>query len=148
MMPHHVSYQLAILGLLWLCVILHDVWPRQNVVSPQPSVQRAPPQGKHKRSNEPRPFAGLTQRPHCTLYEHGANHPEPQPPKRPAPMMPTNRRPCTIDTSLHFCPHAGCDYQGCNRLRVFRTATTAHLGREIGQEQWWRVGPSEKYVAR
>ncbi|HEY5865096.1 MAG TPA: hypothetical protein VI542_06020 [Candidatus Tectomicrobia bacterium] len=27
-------------------------------------------------------------------------------------MMPTNRRPCTIDTSLHFCPHAGCDYQG------------------------------------
>jgi len=41
MIPHHVSYQLAILGLLWLCVILQDVWPRQNVVSPQPSVQPA-----------------------------------------------------------------------------------------------------------
>lgn len=35
-----------------------------------------------------------------------------------------------------------------NRLHVFRTANTAHLGRGIGQEQWLRVGPSEKYVAR
>jgi IS1 family transposase len=27
-------------------------------------------------------------------------------------MSPTNRRPRTIDTSRHFCPHAGCDYRG------------------------------------
>jgi hypothetical protein len=27
-------------------------------------------------------------------------------------MPPTNRRPCAIDTSMHFCPHEGCDYQG------------------------------------
>ena len=27
-------------------------------------------------------------------------------------MPPTNRRPCAIDTSMHFCPHDGCDYQG------------------------------------
>jgi IS1 family transposase len=27
-------------------------------------------------------------------------------------MPPTNRRPCAIDTSSHFCPHAGCDYRG------------------------------------
>ena len=27
-------------------------------------------------------------------------------------MPPTNRRPRTIDTSTHFCPHAGCDYRG------------------------------------
>jgi hypothetical protein len=27
-------------------------------------------------------------------------------------MTPTNRRPREIDTSLHFCPHAGCDYGG------------------------------------
>jgi hypothetical protein len=38
--------------------------------------------------------------------------------------------------------------EGINQLRVFRTANTAHLGRGIGQEQWLRVGPSEKYVAR
>ncbi len=27
-------------------------------------------------------------------------------------MPPTNRRPREIDTSQHFCPHAGCDYWG------------------------------------
>jgi len=27
-------------------------------------------------------------------------------------MPPSNRRPCAIDTSMHFCPHAGCDYRG------------------------------------
>ncbi len=27
-------------------------------------------------------------------------------------MPPTNRRPCAIATSLHFCPHEGCDYRG------------------------------------
>jgi IS1 family transposase len=27
-------------------------------------------------------------------------------------MPSTNRRPCAIDTSRHFCPHWGCDYQG------------------------------------
>src|SRR5712691_4095281 len=55
---------------------------------------------------------GLTQRPHCALCEHDAHHPEPQPSRRPDPMAPTKRRPCAIDTSMHFCPHVGCDYQG------------------------------------
>jgi hypothetical protein len=27
-------------------------------------------------------------------------------------MSSTNRRPREVDTSLHFCPHAGCDYRG------------------------------------
>jgi IS1 family transposase len=27
-------------------------------------------------------------------------------------MPPTNRRPRTVDTSQHFCPHAGCDDRG------------------------------------
>ena len=35
-----------------------------------------------------------------------------------------------------------------NLLRVFRSAHTAHLGRGVGQEQWLRVRPSEKYAAR
>lgn len=34
----------------------------------------------------------------------------------PAP----NRRPCDIDTSMHFCPHAGCDYRGCLGLGNIR----------------------------
>jgi hypothetical protein len=28
-------------------------------------------------------------------------------------MASTNRRPRVVDTSLHFCPHNGCDYRGC-----------------------------------
>src|SRR5262249_16556671 len=31
---------------------------------------------------------------------------------RPEPMPPTHRRPRTIDTSQHFCPHGGCRYRG------------------------------------
>jgi hypothetical protein len=27
-------------------------------------------------------------------------------------MAPIHRRPRVIDTSRHFCPHAGCDYRG------------------------------------
>jgi IS1 family transposase len=27
-------------------------------------------------------------------------------------MPPTNRRPRMVDTSMHFCPHTGCDYRG------------------------------------
>jgi transposase-like protein len=46
------------------------------------------------------------------VCDHDANHPKPQPPRRPDPMPPTNRRPCAIDTSRHCCPHAGCDYRG------------------------------------
>src|SRR6266540_5810227 len=39
-------------------------------------------------------------------------------------------------------------FLGRNRLRVFRGATTAHLGRGVGQERWWCVGPSEKAMIR
>ena len=53
------------------------------------------------------------------------------------------------------CPHCHSDQVikggtlnlSYNRLRVFRSANTAHLGRGVGQERWLRVGPSEKYAA-
>jgi hypothetical protein len=31
---------------------------------------------------------------------------------RPDPLPPTHRRPRTVDTSKHFCPHTGCRYRG------------------------------------
>jgi hypothetical protein len=112
MMPHHVYYQLAILGLVWLCVILHYAWPSRYAPSPPRPAEPVPIMFKRKRSNEPTPFEGLTQKPHCAACEHDANHPTVPPPRRPDPMPPTHRRPRAIDTSRHFCPHAGCDYQG------------------------------------
>ena|SRR5215471_13498309 len=112
MIPHHVYYQLAVVGLLWLCVMLHYIWPSPDAVSPQPPGEPVPPQFKRKRAIEPTPFEGLTQRPHCAACEHDAVHSKPPPPSRPNPLPPTNRRPRVIDTSRHFCPHAGCRYRG------------------------------------
>src|SRR6266487_3025056 len=112
MIPHHVYYQLAIVGLLWLCVMLHYLGPTLGTVSPPPPTEPLSPKFKRKRTNDPKPFEGLTQRPHCAACERDAIHPHAPSPKRPEPMPPTNRRPCAIDTSQHFCPHAGCDYRG------------------------------------
>jgi hypothetical protein len=112
MIPHHVYYQLAVVGLLWLCVMLYAIWSSRGALSSPPLPQPVPPQGKRKRCNEPTPFEGLTQRPHCAACAHDATHPHAPPPLRPDPMPATHRRPCAIDTSMHFCPHAGCDYRG------------------------------------
>jgi IS1 family transposase len=35
-------------------------------------------------------------------------------------MLPTNRRPRTVDTSMHFCPHTACDYRGWLGLHNLR----------------------------
>ena len=111
MIPHHVYYQLAILGLLWLCVILHYAWPSRYAPSPPRPAEPVPIMCKRTRSTEPKPFEGLTHKPHCAACEHDANHPTVPPPRRPDPLPPTHRTRA-IDTSRHFCPHAGCDYQG------------------------------------
>jgi IS1 family transposase len=110
MIPHHFYYQLAVLGLLWLCVLLHLAWSSSDT-TPQtkPSMPITP---RRMRSHEPTPFAGLRHKPPCALCEQEAAHPHAPPPVPPAPMPPTHRRPRTVDTSGHFCPHTGCDYRG------------------------------------
>jgi hypothetical protein len=40
MIPHHMYYQFAILG---LCVILHYFWPSRSALSPQPLAEQIPP---------------------------------------------------------------------------------------------------------
>src|SRR5262244_2806248 len=112
MIPHLFYYHLVIWGLLWLCVMLHLTWPSRAAVSPPKPVEPEPIKPKRQHSSEPKPFAGLTQKPPCALCEHEAAHPTPPPPMRPAPMPPTHRRPRVVDTSRHFCPHATCDYRG------------------------------------
>jgi hypothetical protein len=112
MMPPLFFYQLALLGLLWLCVMLHLAWPSRGPVSSRRSVEpETSVKPRRKRSNAPKPFVGLTHKPPCVLCIHEASHP-PSPPPRPDPMSPTTRRPRQVDTSKHFCPHATCDYRG------------------------------------
>ena|SRR6266446_5780060 len=110
MIPHHVYYQMAVLGCLWLCVMLHYGWSKRSATAPQRPAEPIKP--KRNRSNEPKPCEGLTHKPHCVTCEHEATHPKAPPPVRPDPMPPTNRRPRVLDTSMHFCPHPGCTYRG------------------------------------
>ena len=110
MIPSLFFYQLTILGLLWLCVMLHSAWPSQCAAVQGTPVKPIKP--RRQRSKEPTPFAGLTHKPPCVLCEHEATHPKPPPPVPPAPVIVTKRRPRPVDTSMHFCPHPGCDYRG------------------------------------
>jgi IS1 family transposase len=110
MIPHQFYYQLVVLGLLWLVVMLHLAWPSPGVRTQTKLSTPIPP--RRKRSNDPQPFAGLTHKPPCALCAHEATHPHAPPPVSPEQMPPTHRRPRTVDTSMHFCPHAGCDYRG------------------------------------
>src|SRR3989442_2039700 len=110
MIPHQFYYQLVVLGLLWLCVMLHLAWPSQGVTTQTKPAKPLTP--RRKRSNDPKPFAGLTHKPPCALCAQEAAHPQARPPVPPEPMPPTPRRPRTVDTSRHFCPHAGCRYRG------------------------------------
>ena len=102
MIPHHVYYQFAILGLLWLYVILHSAWPSRCATSHPRPADPVPITCKRKRSNEPKPFEGLTHKPPCAACEHNANYPTVPPPRRPDPMPSTNRHPRTIDTSISW----------------------------------------------
>ena len=112
MVSHLFYYQLALLALVWLFLMLHVTWPKRGVTLPPASVQPEPLPPKHTRAYEPTPFEGLTHKPHCALCERDAAHPQAPLPVPPAPMSSTHRRPRQIDTSRHFCPHAGCDYRG------------------------------------
>ncbi len=105
-------YQFALLAIIWLFVILHLTGTTPAVPAAAASALPEPLKSKRQRANEPKPFEGLTQKPHCALCERDTTYPKALPPVLPDPMPPTNRRPREIDTSQHFCPHAGCDYQG------------------------------------
>jgi IS1 family transposase len=118
-MVSHLFYsQLALLALLWLFVMLHLSWPRRSETSPP--VPATPITPKRKRSTEPKAFEGLTHKPHCALCERETRETPPAPPQRPDPMPPTTRRPRTVDTSMHFCPHTDCDYRGWRGLGNLR----------------------------
>src|SRR5262249_34255170 len=71
-----------------------------------------PAQPKRPSTTEIKPFEGLTHKPHGVLGERDAAQPNAPAPVPPDPMPPTNRRPRKVDTSQHFCPHAGCRYRG------------------------------------
>src|SRR5712691_2988401 len=110
MMPDPLFYRLLLVGLVWLCLMLHVVWPydRATAGPTTPRPAKAPP----KRSSDLKPFPGLTRKPPCAACEQAHEH-VPQPPGCPPPrIVPTRGRPRQVETSRHFCPHPNCSYQG------------------------------------
>jgi hypothetical protein len=80
MVSHLFFYQLVLVALVWLCVILHWVWPSDSATACPRTREPTPP--RPKRHREPKPFAGLTTKPHCDACEH-TTAPRPQAPSTP-----------------------------------------------------------------
>src|SRR5712691_9606004 len=108
MIPQQFFYLMVVLGLLWICFMLHVVWPSRCPATQQSLVEPILP--PRKRFNEPKPFAGLTHKPPCAACEQAHAH-VPQPPGCPPPrIVPTRGRPRQVDTADHFCPDPHCRY--------------------------------------
>jgi IS1 family transposase len=120
MISHLFFYHLILLAMVWLFILLYLAGPGTTSVSPQRFVGLEPITPKRKRSAEPKPFAGLTHKPSCSLCESEGDPVRAPTPVRPAPMALIPRRPRVIDTSQHFCPHEGCDYRGWRGLGNLR----------------------------
>ena len=95
MIPHHVYDQLVLLVLLWLCIMLPHLWSSPSGGAPKTSTQSI----KRKRCREPKPFAGLTQKPHCALCDQETLHTAPASPLRPD-SMPVSYTHLTLPTIL------------------------------------------------
>src|SRR5262249_38941892 len=110
MVSHLFFYQLVLLGLLWLCCMLHAAWPSSHAAGVPRPPERIPP--SRKRPRVPKPFPGLTRQPHCEACAQAAV-PRPQAPCAPPPRIVSTRgRPRQVDTSSHFCPQPHCAYRG------------------------------------
>src|SRR6266446_4861858 len=107
MVSHLFFYQLVLVALVWLCVMLHVLWPSDPATCPTILPPLLP-----KRKREPQPFAGLTTKSPCDACEH-TTAPRPQAPAAPSPrLVPTRGRRRQVDTSTHFCPNPDCRYHG------------------------------------
>jgi hypothetical protein len=111
MISHLFFYQLMVLGLLWLCVMLHYAWPNECTGGDQKPSKPLPP--PCKRSSDPKPFPGCTRKPCCAACEQAAQEPAAPPPPAPPPPITSSRgRPRHVDTSQQFCPNPDCAYRG------------------------------------
>src|SRR5215468_10820047 len=112
MVSHHLVSQFILLALIWLFIILNLTQSKRPGTVPVATAQPEPLKPKRTRTHEPKPFEGLTHKPHYALCERETAHPQAPPPAPPEPMPPTHHRPRTVETSQHFCLHGSCRYRG------------------------------------
>jgi hypothetical protein len=105
-----VLYQLALVVLVWLFLMLHVVWPSSSGAGGHQSA--TPTSLPHKRSRDPKPFGGLTQKPACEACEQRVASPPLVPCIPPPRIILTRGRRRQVDTSGHFCPQTHCTYHG------------------------------------
>jgi hypothetical protein len=107
MMPSDLAFSLVAAVVLMLLVALcRWRWRGGKAVPAATKLPRA--------QRDPKPFAGLTQKPDCPACEQEAGgHPLAAAPSAPPPhMILTRGRRRQVDTTGHFCPHATCAYHG------------------------------------
>jgi IS1 family transposase len=110
MVPNLFFYQLVLVALVWLCVMLHWAWPSGCATASLIPSQPTPPRPKRRR--EPKPFAGVTHKPHCDACAQ-ASEPRSHAPLAPPPrIVMTRGRRRQVDTATHFCPNPDCAYRG------------------------------------
>jgi IS1 family transposase len=111
MVSNLVVYQLALIALVWLFLMLSWLWPSEPAAArPIPPTPVTPPR---KRSTAPKPFTGLTRKPHCDACEQTIEDRRlPLPSAPPPKIISTRGRRRHVDTSRHFCPDADCRYGG------------------------------------
>jgi hypothetical protein len=105
MVPTLFFYQLGLVALMYVFLMLCSLGPTHAATRRQPIAPSKPP--RHKRSKEPKPFTGLTQRPYCARCEQDVAHPPTPPPTPPEPMPPSHRRSkITLDAAAPtaLCP--------------------------------------------
>src|SRR5215471_4507 len=110
MVSHLFFSQLVLIALLWLCVLLQWVWPSAPAAACSTTLEPPPP--RRKRRREPKPFVGLTTKPHCDACAQASDL-RPAAPSAPPPRIVSTRgRRRQVDTSTHFCPNPDCVYRG------------------------------------
>jgi hypothetical protein len=103
----------ALLLLAFLCIGgMASGWWSPGPRAPIPAHPQ-PDKPTTKRTPPPKPFAGLTHKPHCAACEPGAEDPADTLPAAPPPLRTSPRgRPRQGDTADHFCPAPRCRYDG------------------------------------
>src|SRR5215467_12254453 len=102
--------QLVLVALVWLCLMLHWVWPSDFIAARLTTLEPPPP--RRKRRREPQSFVGLTTTPQCADCAQ-VSAPHPHVPSAPPPrLVMTRGRRRQVDTSHHFCPNPDCAYGG------------------------------------
>jgi IS1 family transposase len=114
MVSHLFFYQLMVIALVWLCLMLHWLWPSESVAERLTTAQPSPP--SRKRSKGPKSFPGLTRQPHCDACAQDAPLRREPPGAPPLRLISIRGRRRQVDTSHHFCPDPDCRYGGWTEL--------------------------------